>query len=149
MKIPLIRIPVAIGPLLMLFVCVTGCGTKIIPQLHSFESDGCSSFPDGTASEPVLWRDDCVVHDYAYWKGGTWKERRDADRELRDGIRRKGKPVIAQLAYVGVRVGGTPWLPTPWRWGFGWHEFPRGYRPVSLDEWLMIKKITPLPILEK
>ncbi|MGB0644647.1 MAG: FAD-binding oxidoreductase, partial [Akkermansiaceae bacterium] len=79
----------AIGPLLMLFVCVTGCGTKITPQLHSFESDGCSSFPDGTASEPVLWRDDCVVHDYAYWKGGTWKERRDADRELRDGIRRK------------------------------------------------------------
>ncbi|MDC0566569.1 hypothetical protein OAP01_00935 [Akkermansiaceae bacterium] len=82
-------------------------------------------------------------------RGGTWKERRDADRKLRDGIRCKGKPVIAQLAYVGVRVGGTPWLPTPWRWGFGWHEFPRGYRPVSLDEWLMIKKITPLLILEK
>ncbi|MGI9266331.1 MAG: hypothetical protein ACR2QY_02300 [Akkermansiaceae bacterium] len=97
----------------------------------------------------MLWRDDCVVHDYAYWKGGTWKERRDADRKLRDGIRSKGKPVIAQLAYMGVRLGGTPWLPTPWRWGFGWHEFPRGYRPVSLDEWLMIKKITPPPFLEE
>ena len=74
MKIRLIGIPMVIGPLLMLFVCLTGCGTRAKPQLHSFESDGCSSFPDGTSSEPVLWRDDCVVHDYAYWKGGTGKE---------------------------------------------------------------------------
>ena len=149
MKIPLTKIPVAVSPLLMLFVCVTGWGTMSSPQVLEFQSDGCTFYPDGTSSELVLWRDNCVVHDYAYWKGGTWKERRDADRKLRDGIRRKGKPVIAQLAYVGVRVGGTPWLPTPWRWGFGWCEFPRGYRPLSLDEWRLIKKITPLPILEK
>ena len=149
MKIPLSKFPVAIGPLLMFFVCVTGCGTMSTPRLLVFESDGCSSFPDGSRSEPVLWRDECVVHDYAYWKGGTWKERRNADRKLRDGISRKGKPVIAQLVYLGVRVGGTPLLPTPWRWGFGWCEFPRGYRLLSLDEWRMIKKSTPLPISEK
>ena len=67
MKIRLGKIPVAIGPLLMLFFCVIGCGTMSTPQLLVFKSDGCSSFPDGTRSDPVLWRDDCVVHDYAYW----------------------------------------------------------------------------------
>ena len=115
MKIPLTKIPVAVSPLLMLFFCVTGCGTMSTPQLLEFQSDGCTFYPEGISSELVLWRDDCVVHDYAYWKGGTWKERRVADRKLRDGIRRKGKPVIAQLAYMGVRLGGES----------------RGYQPLS------------------
>jgi hypothetical protein len=23
--------------------------------------------------------------------------------------------------YIGVRIGGHAWLPTPWRWGYGWY----------------------------
>lgn len=34
---------------------------------------------------------------------------------------------MASVFYSGVRMGGTPWLPTPWRWGYGWDDWPRGY----------------------
>jgi hypothetical protein len=34
---------------------------------------------------------------------------------LRDGIRSEGKPLVADIAYVGVRIGGTPFLSTQWR----------------------------------
>jgi hypothetical protein len=25
----------------------------------------------------------------------------------------------------------VPWLPTPWRWGYGWDDWPRGYEPIN------------------
>jgi len=31
---------------------------------------------------------------------------------------------------AGVRVGGTPYLPTRFRWGYGW-PWPRGYRALT------------------
>ncbi len=31
---------------------------------------------------------------------------------------------------AGVRVGGTPWLPTRFRWAYGW-PFLRGYEEVD------------------
>jgi hypothetical protein len=34
---------------------------------------------------------------------------------------------------VGVFVGGTPFLPTPFRWGYGW-PYPRGYGALSSEE---------------
>ena len=24
-----------------------------------------------------------------------------------------------------------PWLPTPWRWGYGWEDWPRGYESLE------------------
>ena len=79
-----------------------------------FKSDGCSLFPDGN------WGGCCVEHDRAYWQGGTAAERKAADQALRECVKQKGYPILAQLMYVGVRVGGHHLLPTPWRWGFGW-----------------------------
>jgi hypothetical protein len=38
---------------------------------------------------------------------------------------------MSSLFYAAVRVGGTPWLPTPWRWGYGWDEWPRGYEALE------------------
>jgi hypothetical protein len=34
---------------------------------------------------------------------------------------------------AGVRVGGTPYLPTSFRWGYGWSE-SRGYKALSDEE---------------
>jgi hypothetical protein len=120
-----ILIPVLTGLL------VSACQTANHPRLSPFKSDGCSCFPDGTLKQPDLWKRHCIEHDYAYWKGGTREERKAADMKLRDGIRAEGKPLVAEIAYAGVRIGGTPWLPTQWRWGFGWSGFPRGYREVE------------------
>lgn len=88
--------------------------TKTIPA--DFKSDGCSLFPDGD------YRNCCVEHDKAYYFGGSRRERRRADNQLykcvaaTKGFQHK---IIAPMMWVGVRVGGVSFLPTPFRWGFG------------------------------
>lgn len=98
-----------------------------------FTTDGCSAFPDGLLGHEDLWLECCTEHDYAYWKGGTYQERLDADRKLRACVARVGEPEVAALMLAGVRVGGTPYLPTRFRWGYGWPYF-RGYKEVSAEE---------------
>jgi hypothetical protein len=102
-------------------------------QLDPFTSDGCSSFPDGTISQNELWLECCAVHDYAYWKGGTSQHRKVADEALRDCVAGVGEEAIALLMLAGVRVGGTPLLPTKFRWGYGW-SYPRFYGELTAEE---------------
>lgn len=82
----------------------------------ALESDGCSMFPDGD------YRDCCVVHDNAYFAGGSWTMRWRADKRLFECV--AGKPglqhkFIAPVMWLGVRVFGVSCLPTRFRWGFG------------------------------
>ncbi|MCW8126383.1 FAD-binding oxidoreductase [Microbulbifer halophilus] len=102
-------------------------------DLKPFTTDGCSAFPDGTAEERELWLDCCIAHDLAYWKGGTYAERLAADRELELCVADQGKPELGRLMRAGVRVGGSPFLPTSFRWGYGWN-YPRFYGPLSENE---------------
>lgn len=101
--------------------------------LAPFTSDGCSSFPDGTYAQKALWLDCCVAHDYAYWKGGTAEQRKLADAALRSCVVEVGEPAIARLMLAGVRAGGTPLLPTKFRWGYGW-SWPRFYGELNAEE---------------
>lgn len=82
----------------------------------NFKSDGCSMFPDG------CYTDCCVAHDVDYYGGGRWKARWRADKRLFKCVAsKKGwwhKP-LAPVIWAGVRVGGLPFLPTSFRWGFG------------------------------
>lgn len=109
-------------------------------ELQPFASDGCSSFPDGTLSQRQLWLDCCTAHDLAYWKGGTEEQRLAADQELERCVSQVGEPEIAALMLAGVRVGGSPFLPTSFRWGYGW-PFPRGYAPLTEDEQALIEQL--------
>ncbi|MAN50789.1 MAG: hypothetical protein CMG77_02580 [Marinimicrobium sp.] len=102
-------------------------------DLQPFETDGCSSFPDGTVQNNELWLSCCIAHDYAYWIGGTYRDRLDADNELKRCVADVGEPEIAMLMLAGVRVGGTPFLPTEFRWGYGW-PFLRGYKALTENE---------------
>jgi hypothetical protein len=70
--------------------------------------------------------DCCYDHDKDYWWGGTPAERKAADKRLQQCVAAKGRPNLSKLIYVGVRIGGHGWLPTPWRWGFG-RPWPAGY----------------------
>jgi hypothetical protein len=89
---------------------------------HAFKSDGCSCFPDGD------WVECCIKHDLVYWRGGTRKERLNADGELKKCVSDKGYPITAFFMYYGVRAGGVWWLPTSFRWGFGWN-YPQSGPP--------------------
>lgn len=89
-----------------------------------FTTDGCSRAPnDG-------WVACCIVHDIPYWCGGNEVDRESADQFLKQCVN-KQVGFIGSLIYAGVRLGGAPWLPTPWRWGYGWEDWPRGYEPLE------------------
>jgi hypothetical protein len=111
-------------------------------ELKPFTSDGCSLFPDGTPEHPKLWKKCCVVHDIAYWAGGTRDERRQADLELRDCVAATGHPSIAELMYLGVRGGGTGRTPTPFRWGYGWTKL-RSYSSLTPEELRQVRGLIP------
>ena len=91
---------------------------------HKFTSDGCSMWPDDG------WVACCVEHDVAYWCGGTAESRVRADAVLDACVQTEGNRShhLGDLMYWGVRVGGTPWQPFPWRWGYGFDGI-RGYDP--------------------
>ena len=91
--------------------------------LQPFTSDGCSLFPDGTLSQPDTWHHCCYQHDQSYWPGGTRQARLLADKQLASCVAETGYPLTSKLMYAGVRVGGTPYIPTPFRWGYGWPWF--------------------------
>ena len=102
--------------------------------LKPFSSDGCSLFPDRSLIGTADWCTCCLNHDLAYWKGGTSKERLDADQKLKTCIRETtGNAALADLMYAGVRGGGGPYFFTPYRWGYGW-PYERPYAPLSDDE---------------
>lgn len=107
-------------------------------DIAPFTSDGCSAFPDGTLDQNELWLECCVQHDLTYWRGGTYDERLAADEALQVCVAAVGQPEIAQLMLAGVRVGGTPYLPAKFRWGYGWPFF-RGYKALTPDELLQVE----------
>lgn len=112
--------------------------TAYAGDLKPFESDGCSAFPSGTLEQNELWLSCCIKHDVAYWKGGCTEEREFSDQALKACVAKVGQPEIAELMLAGVRVGGTPYLPTTFRWGYGWPYF-RGYKTLTNSELKEVK----------
>jgi hypothetical protein len=108
-----------------------GCATD--KRIRPFTTDGCSAFRDGTPNHQTLWHSCCVEHDKAYWRGGTYAERVAADKALQRCVASVGEPRIGALMLAGVRVGGSPFWPTRFRWGYGW-PWPRGYGSLTPEE---------------
>ena len=109
--------------------------------LKPFTSDGCSAFPDGTFDQKTLWLDCCQRHDFDYWQGGTYQQRLASYNQLKICVSKVGEPTIAALMLAGVRVGGTPYFPTSFRWGYGW-SYPRLYGELSTDELAQVIKLS-------
>jgi len=123
---------------LALPVVLSGCGTPPPAQASApmapFTTDGCSMFPDHSPNGKADWCVCCVAHDLAYWRGGSADERARADAELEHCVRTaSGDARLARTMLAGVRVGGSPYYPTSYRWGYGW-PYGRGYAPLSRDE---------------
>jgi len=124
--------------LLALIACLFSTAPLLADELKPFTSDGCSAFPDGTLQQQSLWVNCCIRHDLAYWQGGTHEQRAQADKALQSCVTQAGEDKVADLMLAGVRVGGSPYWPTPFRWGYGW-SFGRGYKPVTNEERLQIQ----------
>lgn len=109
--------------------------THTIDELAPFTTDGCSMFPDGSPGDRTRWQHCCIEHDFEYFMGGTRKQRAEADRRLAECVDEAASPLLGNLMWAGVRLGGTPALPTPWRWGYGWKYDPfDGFRDLSSEE---------------
>jgi hypothetical protein len=130
------RVIVAAACLLLIAAASSHAQSPTVPNADSgnkrplpaeFVSDGCTGFPD------CNYRDCCVEHDRDYYFGGTSKERWSSDKRLYKCVRSKPgwqNKLIAPLMWVGVRVGGVSFLPTPFRWGFGKTKKPRRKAPA-------------------
>ena len=103
-------------------------------ELHPFSTDGCSLFPDNSFLSGTDLCGICFRHDQAYWRGGTSAERLAADRLMREEvISLTGRVWLGRAMYWGVRIGGSPYLMSGFRWGYGW-TYGRGYRSLSTEE---------------
>ncbi|WP_269630339.1 hypothetical protein [Pelomonas sp. BJYL3] len=118
--------------LLALSSLLAGCASP--NTLRPFTTDGCSLYPDRSASTGKDWCTCCVAHDRAYWRGGTEAERLKADEALRACVlERTDDPARAATMFQGVRMGGSALWPTGFRWGYGW-AYGRYYRPLDPAE---------------
>ena len=130
---------ISFPPLLIWIYFFTGCMDKGM-ELSDFSSDGCSLFVDGTFENPELWKECCLKHDIAYWRGGTEEERASADLAFKSCVAKKtGNAELAELMYQAVRTGGKPYFPTWYRWGYGW-PLGRGYKPLNQEEKLLVER---------
>jgi len=127
--------------LIISFILVLLSNITFAGELKPFTSDGCSAFPDGTFRHNELWLKCCTAHDYAYWKGGTYSERLEADWALKQCVSAVGVKEIALIMLAGVRVGGSPYFPTKFRWGYGW-PYPKQYGALSEAELEEVKNVT-------
>ena len=70
--------------------------------------------------------------------GGSYDQRLQADEELKQCVASVGEPEIALLMLAGVRVGGSPFWLTEFRWGYSWPYWdgaaPRGYKLLTEAE---------------
>lgn len=124
--------------LLSLLIYASSVTNLIADQIKPFTTDGCSMFPDGTMNNHEKWMKCCIRHDYAYWKGGTKTERKQADTELKSCVAGLGEDYVAFVMHMGVRLGGQPFFPTWYRWGYGW-PYLRGYQEITAAEKIQIK----------
>jgi hypothetical protein len=100
-------------------LCAAQRGEDDLPP-HPFTTDGCSAWPDAS------WKHCCVEHDVRYWCGGSAEDRERADDALRACVTRASGGFLGGAMEAGVRIGGAPWAPAPWRWGYGW-DYYRAY----------------------
>ena len=97
--------------------------------------------------DAVSGRHCCVVHDKAYWLGGTQAQRKMADEALQTCVKQQSTAAMANYMYFMVRWAGHPdWL-TLYRWGYGWNYFekgaPRGYKAATTEEEQQINALLP------
>lgn len=133
---------VTLAVVVIMAVLIFNHNSSNADTLKAFTSDGCSVFPDGTFKQKELWLSCCIQHDYDYWQGGTYQQRLASDQALQSCVAKVGQPEIAALMLAGVRVGGTPYLPTKFRWGYGW-SYPRWYGELSEQEQQQVQALTP------
>lgn len=118
----------AITALLFIF-----CNQLSAGNLSPYKGEKCVELTNLTPEHQQLWLDCCGAHDLSYWHGGSYKEQLTADRTLKQCVAVVGDTSIIVSMLKKVKVGGSPYLPTEYRWGYGWSNF-RGFDDLTEAE---------------
>lgn len=98
-------------------------GVSAVAALPPPYKDGCSggmsAFYRNVLGRVPVWEGCCDFHDKAYQNGGTFTDKAWADAALRDCVAATGHPLEGWTMWAAVQIGGQPFFPTGWRWGFG------------------------------
>ncbi len=120
--------------LLSINIILCSCSIWAQTDLRKFNTDYCTNYPEGTPSQPELWKNCCLVHDMFMWVGGNTQDRYDSDRYLLHCIENKGAPKIARLMYTAVRAGSYSPIKYPSKkWSNGWTARP-DFQALSASE---------------
>ena len=127
----------------LVFFCFLSFASAEEFKLRPFFTDGCSGVLDAdylfTGKSYV---DCCIVHDIAYWKGGSLEEKERADKVFGQCISEKLNPFLGSLFEQGVKYGGSASFDFPWRWGYGWYpKRPPGL--LSGPDWKQVEALIP------
>lgn len=89
--------------------------------MKPFKSDGCSFVGPiyKLFGKEAPGTEFCVAHDIEFWMGGTFQQFVLSNLRLATQLAKAGYPILGLVRLVGVFIGGWPFLPFPWRWGFG------------------------------
>ena len=113
---------------------VTATAWKKLEGLPKFDikqhSDGCSGgmsaiyskleFLHEKNGKTLEWRHCCEIHDKAYYYGGSRQQKSTADEALASCVSKVvGNQFLGMTMKAAVEIGGGPYLPTPYRWGYG------------------------------
>lgn len=135
------------GLLILLSIAHTIAHNCHASELKPFTTDGCSMWIDGTLDQPNLWRHCCVVHDLDYWQGGSEEQRKKSDERIQACVEEAQGSGMANYMYKNVRWGGSPYLMSKYRWGYGWNYldglWPRGYKVLKPEEQQFINQAMP------
>ena len=94
------------------------------------DSDGCTLAPWLSANPK--YRELCVIHDRAYYYGGSEADKLLADEALRDGLIAHGMDrEQAAIVFWAVQRGGVPQARLPWSWAFGGKRFQYDESPAT------------------
>ncbi len=70
----------------------------------------------------------CLSYDEKYIYGGSENFRKTVDYQIKTCALKQGIEEKSTIAlFYAVRLLGTPYIDTPWRWGYG-YDFGGGYR---------------------
>jgi hypothetical protein len=83
------------------------------PKLKPFQTDQCTFFISG------VWDKCCEEHDLFYWIGGTKEQQTEVDKMFLSCLKSETNPLVANLMYLGVRLGHYSPIKhkTSWSWG--------------------------------
>lgn len=123
-----------LNKLIILILLFISFGLLNASELHTFTSDLCTGYVEGTLKNPHQWERCCIEHDLYLWAGGSKLDRKLTDQRLRRCVKATGAPIHAQLIFLGVRLGS--YSPIKFKgkaWSNGW-KTPRPSLPLTNNE---------------